>query len=188
MKKIIVGDTVPNFYYKTPWSEEDYFHNSLREKRTILLFHRHFGCRLCQLDITRLIEKYDLIQSKNAQLFMVLQSAPEVITAHEKKENIPFTFICDPHHRLYRLFGVEPAETLELAVNESVKAKVEEAIIEGMVNYENNGDEIVTQLPACFIIEPNKVVSYVHYGQDAGDLPSVDELSTLLEQTSESIG
>lgn len=173
---------MPNFNYVTPWSEKENFYESMKGKRAVLLFHRHFGCRLCQLDITRIIERYDCIQSKNTQLFIVLQSSPEVIKSHEKKEDVPFTYICDPQHMLYQLYGVEPAENLEVAVNESVKAKVKTAINKGIVNYENHGDEIITQLPACFIIEPNKIASYVHYGKDAGDIPDVDELSELLSR------
>jgi peroxiredoxin len=181
MSKLQAGMKAPDFTYQTPWSDNHTLYGTIDDKTTILMFLRYYGCRICQLDISRLIAGYDRITELNAQLLVVLQTEPEVISEHDKEEDIPFAFICDPEHELYELYEVG-APTAEEAgeMSSAVKEKLEIALSQGFIKYENNGKEIQTQVPACFIIGTDGILQYVHYGIDVADLPGVNELVEIL--------
>lgn len=179
MKRIEPDQKAPDFIFQTPWSKNHRFYDVIKEKTTILLFLRFYGCRICQLDISRLIAGYPGIEALNAQLLVVLQTEPEIISAQDKETDIPFSFLCDPEHALYELYHVGTSDASQ-PLPSAVEEKIAEAARLNFVKYENNGKEIPTQLPACFIIAKDGTVQYVHYGKDASDVPGPEELINLL--------
>lgn len=181
MSKLTAGMKAPDFTYQTPWSDNHTLYGTLDGKTTILMFLRYYGCRVCQLDISRLIAGYDKIKAEGAQLLVVLQTEPEVISEHDEESDIPFKFICDPEHELYVLYEVGAPSPEEAGpMSDAVKEKLDEAISKGFIKYENHGKEIQTQVPACFIIGKDGMLEYVKYGTDVADVPGVDELVALL--------
>ena len=46
-----------------------------RADKTVLLFLRYYGCRICQLEMRDYTAIYDAFRAKNAQVIVVLQSA-----------------------------------------------------------------------------------------------------------------
>lgn len=178
MSKIQLGMKAPDFTYQTPWSDNHTLYGTMNGKTTILMFLRYYGCRICQLDISRLIAGYDRIKEQDAQLLVVLQTEPAIINEHDNEEDIPFAFICDPEHELYELYEVGAPSPKEAGgeMSSAIKEKLDEAITKGFIKYANNGKEIATQVPACFIIDPDGIIKFTHYGTDAADLPTVDEL------------
>jgi peroxiredoxin len=207
MSKLDKGMQAIDFTFDTPWTENNRFSRVLGDKKTILIFHRFYGCRICLLDMSKIIECYEKFTSNNAQVIIVLQTEPSIIRGQDKKEAIPLMIACDPEHQLYKLYGVAPSEELitddfmkryQNAVenrmveftndkgiknqlfNEDALIKLYEALDKGMVKINNNGKQSIGQLPATFIIESNGMISFVHYGKHAGDIPTVNELIALL--------
>lgn len=146
---------------------------------------RFYGCRICQLDITNLINNYDRFIKLEAQIKVVLQTEPEIIRANDEENDIPFDLICDPNHKLYEIYqvGARPAEHQHSEETMTIiKSKVEEATTKGLVKIENNNKEIPTQLPATFIINSEGTLLYSHYGVHEGDVPSPDTLIELIKK------
>ena len=56
-------------------------------------------------------------------------------------------------------------------------AKVKE---EGFQHGAYEGEEL--QLPACFVVDGNLTITYAHYGKNAADIPTVEELAQLVKE------
>ncbi|KIL42275.1 hypothetical protein SD70_01730 [Gordoniibacillus kamchatkensis] len=178
--KLSVGAKAHDFDYSTAWSSGLRFYDQLEGRQNILLFLRYYGCTVCQLQIAKLIEGYGQFIENNVKVFVVLQSPPETIREQVNQEDIPFTIICDPLQSLYRLYDVGAAGSKEELGSPALMEKLEEIRIRGIQHGKYEGNEM--QLPAAFIINEGGVIQYVHYGTDAGDVPSVEQLIALTRQ------
>src|SRR5690625_6237366 len=107
MEKIKEGMIAPEFTFTTPWLENQRLTDYLKgKKKTVLIFMRFYGCRLCQIDIDRIIENYEYIEKHNSQVLIVLQTEPHIIREQREEIDTPITLICDPDHQLYKLYNV----------------------------------------------------------------------------------
>jgi len=175
MKKIKKGMQIIDFTFHTPWLKNQVFSHYLKRKRkTILVFMRFYGCRLCQLDINKMIKSYSEFQKRNTQILIVLQTEPSIIRNQHNKSETPLTFICDPNHFLYRLYGLETYNYKDKP--KEVKEKLQLAIDKGYEKVDNNNKEIPNQLPATFIMNSNWDIEFAYYGVHTGDVPSIEKL------------
>ncbi len=177
MAKLKINDQMPDFsvltiHGKTTISAlED-------EKKTAFLFLRYAGCRVCQYDMMQLNLSYEKISRTGGQVCVILQSVPETITALQAGANYPFAIISDERGELYRALEIDSAESAEALGSQEGKAKVEKAVACGIVHGSYEGNEL--QLPAAFITDGKRRLTYVKYGAHSGDTPSPDELAALL--------
>lgn len=176
-KKLSIGMKVPDFNFTTAWNAEDNFYKNISGKKNILIFLRYYGCTVCQLQILKLVKNYERFKEKNIQLFVVLQSEPETIREQDSKVEIPFTIICDPTQEVYKLYNTSAAKDMSGLGSPNLLKKVEEAKKLGLTHGKYEGNEL--QLPATFVIDEEGVIKFSHYGQDAGDVPEIDELLKL---------
>jgi peroxiredoxin len=167
--KIRVGDNAPDFQFETPWKGGEGFYNAAGGKPAVLVFLRYLGCPICQIDMANLKREIDLIEQKGAVLFVILQSPPATVASASKKEDWPFTIICDPRGKLFQLYHVEPGGIIKYlhpaGLIEAIKAT-----LQGYKHGKFEGHE--TQLPAVFIVAPDKTIKFAHYGEHIGDIPS----------------
>jgi len=178
MNEIKRGMKAINFEFNTPWSNKKYIFDEIDNKKTVLLFLRFYGCRISQLDMSKLEENYHNFIELNSQVFIVLQTDPFIIRERIKKNDLPFTIICDPEHKIYKLYGVKSSN--KKVINQNYIDKLNEAKKKGFIKIPNNNKEIKTQLPASFIINSRKEIEHVKYGSDSGDILSIDKLLSLL--------
>ena len=87
-KLISFGDKAIDFTYQTPYGKT----STLKEKvqkadKTFLIFLRYYGCTICQLDIRAYRENYQKFLDKDAQILLVLQSAPATIAESITEDN-----------------------------------------------------------------------------------------------------
>ena len=77
---------------------------------------------------------------------------------------------------IYKTLEINPALSKdELAQDkEALKDKVTKARSLGFTHGDYEGDEL--QLPALLITDENLKLTYVHYGKDIMDMPTVDKL------------
>ncbi len=172
--KLKVGDTAPDFQFETPWEGRRYFFEATGGKPAVLVFLRYLGCPICQNDMANLKREIDLIEKKGAALFVVLQSAPATVAAATKKEDWPFTIICDPEGELFRLYRVEHGSILKYLHPAGLITAIM-ATFKGYRHGKFEGHE--TQLPAVFITAPDKTIQFAHYGEHISDIPSTARLS-----------
>lgn len=172
--KLKVGMKARDFNFDTPWSYNKNFFNEIKKGKTILLFLRFYGCRVCQLDMKRIQDNYEEFLKKKSQVFIVLQTEQKVIREQDHKDDIPYTIICDPGHKLYNLYSVGAIR--EEKYEKLVQEKVKQAELQGITKVDNGGHEIKSQLPATFIINEKGFLTYVKYGKYSGDIPNIGKM------------
>lgn len=178
-KNLAIEMKAPDFYFMTPWTKGNNFYRCIGSKKSILLFLRYLGCTTCQLRIHNLINTYRKFQDKGAQIFVVLQSDPEIIKNKFTEGEIPFTIICDTDQYVYKLYNVRPLESKPDQFSPNLLKKIEQARSKGFKHGLYEGNEL--QLPATFLINSQKKIEFVYYGQDYADIPDHDDLLALLE-------
>ena len=176
--KLRVGDKAPDFIFETPWERERRFYEAAGDKPAVLVFLRYLGCPICQIDMANLKREIGLIEQKGARLFVILQSSPDVVASATKKEDWPFTIICDPKGDLFRLYHVEPGGIIKYLHPAGLVAAIR-ATLQGYRHGKFEGHE--TQVPAVFIAAPDKVVKYAHYGRHISDVPSPSTLAANID-------
>lgn len=177
-EKLSIGMKAPNFNFITAWNSENNFYENISGKKNIMIFLRYYGCTVCQLQILKLVKNYERFKEKDIQLFVVLQSEPETIREQDSKEEIPFTIICDTAQEVYKLYNTSVAKDMSELGSPNLLKKVEEAKKLGLAHGKYEGNEL--QLPATFVIDEEGIIKFLHYGQDAGDVPEIDDLLELI--------
>ena len=174
-KLISFGDKAIDFTYQTPYGKT----STLKEKvqkadKTFLIFLRYYGCTICQLDIRAYRENYQKFLDKDAQILLVLQSAPATIAESITEEELRFEVACDPEGKLYGLYQVGAARSkLGLASIKTIR-KIQAAKKLGLEHGAYEGNEL--QLPAVFLLDRGMNVVYAHRAKNAGDMPEIADL------------
>lgn len=179
MSKLETGMLLPDFTYDTPFAKGLALADTAKAApKTALVFLRYYGCTLCQYDIHRMAEGYGKISANGGQLLVVLQSDPAGLAKQITPDDLPFAIVCDPDQALYQQFEIAPAESMEKMIDPETMLKIAKAKAGGFRHGEYEGNEL--QLPAVFVVDSDRRLTYVHYGVSAGDIPSVEELAQLL--------
>ncbi len=180
MSKLNVGDKIPDFKFVTAFSNERKWHAelALNKGKTALIFLRYYGCTLCQLDIRTFTKKYHEITDNGGKFYIVLQSEPSTIAKDIDESTIPFEIICDSKMSLYDEFEIPCAESMKSMADAKTMLKIGEATVAGLKHGEYEGREL--QLPATFVMDSDGILTYVHYGKSAGDIPTPKELKELI--------
>lgn len=180
MAKLTVGSDMPDFSFCTPFEEGRALAETVKrvQGKTAVIFLRYYGCPLCQYDIHQFAVSYDSIRSAGGQILIALQSDPKGLAAQMGKEDLPFDIICDPGQELYKLFEIMPAGSKEELVDEKSREKILAARAAGFSHGAYEGEEL--QLPAVFVMDSGKMLTYVHYGKTIGDIPQPRELAELM--------
>lgn len=171
---------MPEFYYRTPFRSNLSISDTVKlvKGKTALVFLRYYGCTLCQYDMHQYAEQYKEVKKCGAQILVVLQSDPEKLAVQTKPEDFPFEIICDPEQKLYKQLEIPAAKSMLKMADTKTFGKMVSAKASGFKHGEYEGEEL--QLPAVFIMDQKRFLSYVHYGKSAGDVPDVKELIALL--------
>ena len=173
---LAAGDVMDDFTYDTPFRQGLTLGETVHQaQKTAVVFLRYFGCTLCQLDIHNFAQQYETIAAAGGQLLVVLQSAPETIAEQLKPGDLPFDIICDPKGALYNRYAIRPASSMLTMSDAASKAKVATAVAAGFRHGKYEGNEF--QLPAAFVLDADRRVSYAHYGTTVGDVPTADALA-----------
>ena len=177
--KVKVGDKFPNL------AMTDVFGNTVNveeidAEKTMIWVFRYVGCPICQLDMHEMSLEYDKVKEKGCALYVVLQSDVEHTKAYLEQNPMPFTLILDPEMKIYKELEVEPASSkISFPGNlPKVMGKVKKAGKLGFEHGDYEGDEM--QLPALFILDQDKTVTYAHYAKSLSDMPEVSEMIALL--------
>ena len=171
---------MPDFTFDTPFAAGLSLSEAVQKTpKTALLFLRYYGCTLCQYEMHLLAENYDQITAAGGQVLVVLQSDPAGIAEQIGPDSLPFTIICDPQAVLYEKFGIQPAASMAKMADAGTMLKIAKATAAGYKHGAYEGNEL--QLPAAFVVDKERRISYAHYGKSAGDTPDVRSLAELLK-------
>ena len=181
MPRMEAGRVREIFEFGTPLEEGRSLEETVlrAEGKTALMFLRYYGCTLCQYDIHRLAASYSRIRETGGQVLVVLQSDREGLKKQLKADSLPFELICDPEQRLYERFQICPAASKEEMMGANTMAKIELARAGGFEHGAYEGNEL--QLPAVFIMDQERKLTYAHYGISVDDVPDPGEFRELLK-------
>ena len=177
MPRLIPGDKMPDFSFRTIYNTGCTLSSSLAENRTALVFLRYYGCTLCQYDILRLAENYAAIAAKGSKAYVVLQSDPAGLAEQITPDALPFEIICDPEMKLYKEFEILPFEG-DPKITDKEMAKFAQLKASGLQHGAYEGEE--KQLPAFFVLDKDGTILTAHYAESLADMPDMDKLAELL--------
>ncbi len=163
------GDKAPDFQFDTPWEKGLGFHNISTGKSSVLIFLRYLGCPISQMDMTSFKREIDLIEQKGARLFVILQSSAATVAGLTNKEDWPFTIICDPQGIIFQQYRVAAGGIIKYLYPAGLIAAIN-ATLKGYRHGKFEGKE--TQLPAVFIVTPDRMIKYAYYGENISDVPT----------------
>ena len=171
--KLAPGNKAPDFKFKTAWDDEFNFYDAVGNNPAVLIFLRYYGCPVCQMEMAKIKQGIDLARKKGGRVFVVLQSKPETIASLIKKDDFPFTIICDSQGKVFQLYGVEAGGIIKYLHPAGLIAAIK-ATCRGFLHGKFEGNE--TQLPAAFAMTADKIIKYAHYGKNIGDVPSLAKM------------
>lgn len=171
--KLTKGDQAPDFRFRTPWDDDVNFYDAADHVPAIFIFLRYYGCPICRMEMAKTKQDIALAGRKGARVFVILQSAPETIASLTGREDWPFTIICDPQGKLFRIYGVESGGLIKYLHPAGLIA-AGKAIGSGFHHGKFEGKE--TQLPAAFTVTADKVISFAHYGKNISDIPPLSAM------------
>ncbi|MGE1062165.1 redoxin domain-containing protein [Megasphaera paucivorans] len=174
MSKVKVGTLFPDFEFTNVFAKNGTFYKRAKSKNTVLMFLRFIGCRFTQYDIIQMQKMYEQFNTKNAQIFIVVQSSPETVQQYHFVNNEAVTIICDPSEELYKKNSVLPMRTDEEVETAGYFTKLEQVEKMNLSKGEKEGNPL--QKPAVFIIRDDNIVVYAYYGKDIADTPSPNKL------------
>lgn len=185
MPVVSAGEKFPDLQFQTYDGKTMRVSEVLPRKRhTIFWVMRFIGCCFCQYDLDILAKEYGSFETKDAQVFAVLQSSRESITGLKGQMKVPFDIICDTDHNFYRVLDVKATVSKEARTPTSpedllrLQEKQEAVAACGYQRKTSEGEP--QQLPALFIVNSDGVITYAHYAVHSIDIPSLDEMLRLL--------
>jgi peroxiredoxin len=171
--KLALGNKAHDFKFKTPWDDKVKFYDAVGNNPAVLIFLRYYGCPVCRMEMAKIKREIDLVRRKKGLVFVALQSAPETMASLIKKDDFPFTIICDPQGKVFQLYGVEAGGIIKYLHPAGLIAAIK-ATCRGFLHGKFEGKE--TQLPAAFAMTADKIIKYAHYGKNIGDMPSLAKM------------
>lgn len=186
MSIVSAGEMFPDLSFTTYSGEELTIGEAVkRKKHTVIWVMRFIGCRFCQYDMDMLAQEYARFTGKDVQVLAVLQSSRDSVRGLKGDYQVPFDIVCDTEHVFYKELDVRATRTKEermpsdpagLARLEAKKAAV------AARNYERKtGEGEAQQLPALFIMAPDRRIEYAHYAVNSIDIPDFDEMLELID-------
>lgn len=175
--KLEVGQKIEDFAFCTQNACYDSFLEQLKADKNVLLFLRYIGCTVCSLMVLEIKDRYEEIKANGVDVYVVLQSDPEVLKEEIKDFDIPFEIITDPEMKLYEKFSLESLDDIKNGLGGNTMDRIAKAKERGLVHGKYEGDE--NQLPASFVVDKNGIVTYAKYGEHVTDTLMVEDLINL---------
>jgi peroxiredoxin len=163
------GDKAHDFYFQTAWTPRQKFYETIGDHPAILVFLRYQGCPVCQMEMAELKREIGLFAQKETKVFVFLQSATETVASATNEADWPFFIVCDPQGAIFQKYAVESGGVLKYLHPAGVISAIK-AVRKGFRHGKFEGKE--TQLPAAFVVNSMKIISYAYYGKHISDLPS----------------
>jgi thioredoxin-dependent peroxiredoxin len=174
--KLIPGQTAPLFTIKDA-NDKTISLQDFSNKKLLLCFFRYAGCPFCNLQISKLIERYDNYAKRGLSIIAFFQSPQDTVLQYPGKQKPQFPLIPDPEKNIYTLYGVESSIAgLAGAVLHAP------SMVEAMRFGQGKIDGDLFLMPATILINPNQTIYSTHYSTNLAEkLPLFDIEEFLLK-------
>ncbi len=146
---------------------------SLEGRPYLLSFYRFAGCPFCNLRMHQLVQRYGEL-GDDFELVAVFDSPLDNLQEHTSRHDAPFPVLADAENTYYRAFGIEKSVLGVLKGMIFRFPTLMKGMAKGYVPLKIKGSMIT--MPADFLVRPDGVVQYAHYGQDEGDHMPFDDV------------
>jgi peroxiredoxin Q/BCP len=102
--------------------------------------------------MSQLRQDYEAFVNLGAEILVIGPENAEKFRGYWEKENMPFTGLPDPNHKVLNLFG-QQVKIFRLG-----------------------------RMPAQALVDKDGITRYTHYGNSMSDIPSIEEIIALLEK------
>ena len=176
-KKPAAGEIAPDFSFNTPWLNTLNFFDHTNGSAVILIFLRYIGCPVCRMEMANIRRTISLAKKKQAQVFVILQSTPEIIASLCSADDWPFTIVCDNSAKIFDLYKVSEGSIFSYLHPAGIISAAK-SMLNGNMHGKFEGRE--TQLPAAFVISSDRRIKFAYYGKRIDDVPSLETLAAYL--------
>lgn len=172
-----VGDPVPSFEARDA-RDRPLTSDGLRGRPAVLVFLRHLGCPICQMELVTLAERFPAFAERDAALVVVVESPRDRAAAFVAGRDVPYRLVPDPERELYARFGMARGGLTQFVAPGAV-LKTLKATARGHLHGRFEGSEL--QLPGEVVADAEGVVRHVRVGRHVGDTASVEQLLATLD-------
>jgi peroxiredoxin len=151
-----------------------------RERPTILLFLRHFGCLFCRGPVVEMERHHEAVLGRGARLVAIGQGTGGEVERFCRRFGATFTCLGDPERRSYRAFGLPRAglrETLLDPLRAGPFWGIHLSVRGAFLRASDWG-----QLPGLAVVDQSGVIRYLHRSRHAGDLPPASAVLAALDE------
>lgn len=164
-----LGEVVPALELETGASGP--FDLTPQTRPTLLLFHRHLGCLLCQDHVAAVHDRLD--ELGDTRVAVVTFADPSRLVAHRTRLGVPFPVLTDPTRRAYHAFGFTRG-TRRAIWNPSTVGFYARAVRNRRPLARPTED--IRQLGGDIVIDATGRLTYRFASAHPDDRPSVEEL------------
>ena len=152
----------------TPFGDAD-----LEGRWTLVAFHRYAACPVCDVTLQRYRQRIDELSEAGIQVIKLFHSSVDKLLDEMAPDDFPFPIVADPEQKAYRAWDVRPDKTAMFRPKNAIAALKSLGSDKAPMPWKSEGT--ISMYPADFIVDPERVVRFVQYGDDIGDSLSVDE-------------
>lgn len=177
--KIKVGQKAP------PFAAMDIHGNLIRledyhGKWLLLSFHRLAACPFCGLRIYSLSVCYPSLHGQGLEIVAFIESTETNTLRQPYAQEAPFPIIADPQQTFYQRYGTRMSRLGRWWADLTRKREIAEAESRGFGSGVVDGP--AERMPADFLIGPDSMVRFIHYGRHSGDSLQIKQIKALVEQ------
>jgi peroxiredoxin len=121
------------------------------KRHVVLVFNRGFQCPYCRRHMAQLRQDYKKFVDRNTEIIAIGPEDAKSFADWWHNEHMPFVGIADPKHVIAKMYGQK-------------------------VNPLKFG-----RMPAFFVVDKEGKIRYSHYGNSMSDIPSDEEIISLLD-------
>ena len=148
--KLTEGTEIDDFLFLMKNGSCESFQSQLKRDFTAVIFLRHLGCGMSQLDMLKYRDAYHFLKDPGIEIMMVIQGAEAAVSERTAKMKIPYTVIADPEQSLYEHFDIPSSDSMRNLVYGVSEEKLLEFEYYGIECQRFEGNEL--QLQATIVV------------------------------------
>lgn len=169
---IRIGDQMPEFSLLNALGKIISSEEILKDGKVILAFYRGSWCPYCNLELKFLQDNLSLIKDKGAHLIAVSPQSPDHSLSITEKNNLEFEVLTDIDNRFAKKLGI----TYQL---QDFVIPYYNALGIHLSDFNKNNDNNLP-VPAVFVVNENKVITYKFLDVNYMNRVNVEELIEVL--------
>ncbi|ATN06515.1 peroxiredoxin-like family protein [Chryseobacterium indologenes] len=165
---IRTGDLMPEFSLPNVFGRTIHSKDILKNGKMIMAFYRGSWCPYCHLELRFLQDHLSEIKAKNAVLLAISPQGPDHSLSMIEKNNLKFEVLTDHNNEFAKKLGIVfQLQDFVLSHYQNLGIRLSDF---------NNNEENSLPVPAVFVVDENKMVTYKFLDVNYMNRLNVEEL------------